>query len=426
MNSNIKLPDDVLEIFSVIKEYGADAYVVGGCVRDSLMGRTPHDWDICTPALVCELLSMFEEKGYYVIPTGLKHGTITVHLNGNNYEITTFRKDGSSSDHRHPDNVEFTSDLELDLERRDFTINAMAYNPEIGLIDLFGGLDDIENKVIRCVEDPKDRFNEDALRLMRAIRFACQLGFSIHPSIGWEIGYTNICEDLKYVSAERINSEFCKMIVYDDFYKRLGWNIRLFKTIFPELEDLIDNHRNDFLSTVDALKNYKSKDLITRLAVFFSIFHFDKVELIMRRLKFDCDTIKKVKELVEFKYLSCNCNNFINDKSFIKSYLMCIGVEQFERLMEINRSYGVKVNYYSINNKLNEIISNKECYSIKELAVNGDDLIANGFAPGKDIGEVLMALLSFVIQDNDLNTKEQLLELAQELKLRKERSKNEF
>ena len=418
MNSNIKLPDDVLEIFSVIKEYGADAYVVGGCVRDSLMGRTPHDWDICTPALVCELLSMFEERGYYVIPTGLKHGTITVHLNGNNYEITTFRKDGSSSDHRHPDNVEFTSDLELDLERRDFTINAMAYNPEIGLIDLFGGLDDIENKVIRCVENPRDRFNEDALRLMRAIRFACQLGFSIHPSIGWEISYTDICEDLKYISAERINSEFCKMIAYDVFYKRLVWNMRLFKTIFPELEDLINNHRHDFLSTVNALKNCKSKDLITRLSVFFSIFDLDKIEPIMRRLRFDCNTIKKVKELIEFKHLP-----FENNKITIKSYLMCIGVEQFERLMELNKSYKVEADYYDIKNKLDKIISNKECYSIKELSISGDDLIANGFTQGKDIGEVLMALLSFVINNNDLNTKEQLLELAQELKQRKERSK---
>ena len=420
MNSNIKLPDDVLEIFSVIKEYGADAYVVGGCVRDSLMGRTPHDWDICTPALACELLSMFEEKGYYVIPTGLKHGTITVHLNGNNYEITTFRKDGSFSDHRHPDNVEFTSDLELDLERRDFTINAMAYNPEVGLIDIFGGLNDIENKIIRCVEDPRDRFNEDALRLMRAIRFACQFGFSIHPSIGWEIGYTDICKNLKHISAERINSEFCKMIICDDFYKRLVWNMRLFKTIFQELENIINNHRNDFLSTINALNKCHSKDLITRLSVFFSIFDIDNVEPIMRRLRFDNNTIKKVKELVEFKYLP-----FENDKTTIKSYLMCIGIEQFERLMILNKSYKVEANYYDIKNKLDEIIYNKECYLIKDLAISGNDLIANGFTQGKDIGEVLMALLSFVIHNNNLNTKDQLLELAQELKSRKQ-GKGEF
>lgn len=415
MNFNIKLPDDVLEIFSVIKGYGANAYVVGGCVRDSIMGCTPHDWDICTPVLACELLATFEKRGYSVIPTGLKHGTITVHLNGNNYEITQFRKDGAYSDGRHPDNIEFTSDLELDLERRDFTINAMAYNPEIGLIDIFGGLNDIENKVIRCVEDPRDRFNEDALRLMRAIRFACQLGFSIHPSIGWEIGYTDICDNLKHISAERINNEFCKMIVCDDFYKRLVWNMRLFKTIFPELEYFIKNHQKDFLSTVDVLKNCKSKDLITRLSVFFSIFNFDKIEPIMRRLKFDCDTIKKVKELATFKFLPLK-----NDKAIIKSYLMWIGIEQFERLIVLKKSCRAEADYRDIENKLNEIISNKECYSIKDLAVNGDDLIANGFEQGKEIGEVLMALLSFVIHDNDLNTKEQLLELALRLKSRKE------
>ena len=290
----------------------------------------------------------------------------------------------------------------------------MAYNPEIGLIDIFGGFNDIKNKVIRCVENPKDRFNEDALRLMRAIRFACQLGFSIHPSIGWEIGYTDICENLKHISAERINSEFCKMIVCDDFYKRFVWNMRLFKTIFPELEDLINNHRNDFLSTVNALKNCKSKDLITRLSVFFKIFGLDNVESIMRRLKFDCNTIKKVKELVEFKFLPLE-----NDKATIKSYLMCIGIEQFKRLIVLNKSYGVETDYYDIKNKLNEIISNKECYSVKELAVNGNDLIANGFTQGKDIGDILMALLSFVINDNNLNTKDKLLELAQELKKRK-------
>lgn len=408
MNFNIKLPNDVLEIFSVIKEHGSNAYVVGGCVRDSIMGNIPHDWDICTPILATDLLAIFEEKGYYVIPTGLEHGTITIHLNGNNYEITQFRKDGNYSDNRHPDNIEFTDDLKMDLERRDFTINAMAYNPEIGLIDIFGGLDDIKNKIIRCVKNPKDRFNEDALRIMRAIRFACQLGFNIHPSIGWEIGYTDICKNLKHISVERINNEFCKMIVYDDFYKRLVWNINLFKTIFPELECLINNHQDKFLSTVNALKICNSKDLITRLSVFFSLFDIDKIEPIMRRLKFNCDTMKKVEELIGFKYLL-----FENNKTTIKSYLMCVGVEQFERLMELNKSYKVEADYHDIKNKLNEIISNKECYLIKDLAVNGDDLIANGFAPGKDIGKILKALLSFVINNNDLNTKEQLLELAQ-------------
>ena len=179
MQFKIKLPEDVREIMSVIKEYGATSYVVGGCVRDSILGSEPHDWDICTPALPGELLVEFEGKGYRVIPTGLQHGTITVHLNGNNYEITTFRRDGEYSDGRHPDTVEFTSDLIYDLERRDFTINAMAYNPEEGLIDPYCGYEDIQDRRIRCVGNPDDRFQEDGLRILRALRFSVQLGFKI-------------------------------------------------------------------------------------------------------------------------------------------------------------------------------------------------------------------------------------------------------
>lgn len=169
MKFDIKLPEDVLEIMSVIKKYGFISYVVGGCVRDSIIGRSVHDWDICTPVPVSELAVMFEEKCYKVIPTGLKHGTITVHLNGNNYEITTFRRDGEYSDGRHPDIVEFTSDLNEDLSRRDFTINAMAYNPDEGLIDPFGGMDDINQRIIKCVGNPRERFKEDGLRILRAI-----------------------------------------------------------------------------------------------------------------------------------------------------------------------------------------------------------------------------------------------------------------
>lgn len=210
MKFEINLPDDVQEIMSVIKGYGATSYVVGGCVRDSILERKPYDWDICTPALACELLVEFEEEGYRVIPTGLQHGTITVHLNGNNYEITTFRRDGQYSDGRHPDSVEFTSDLIYDLERRDFTINAMAYNPEEGLIDPFNGCWDVQNRIIRCVEDPNERFREDGLRILRALRFAVQLNFSI-DSLTEEAMFNNK-ELINGLSMERINSEFAKMI----------------------------------------------------------------------------------------------------------------------------------------------------------------------------------------------------------------------
>lgn len=219
MEFKISLPKEVLEIFSVIEEYGAEAYIVGGCVRDSVLGRNPHDWDICTPVLAIELLSIFEEKGYKVIPTGLQHGTIMVVIDGERYEITQFRRDGNYSDMRHPDSVEFTSNLIDDLKRRDFTINAMAYNPKIGLVDPFGGIRDIKNKRIVCVGSAKDRFSEDALRILRAIRFAAQLNFTISEVTHIEIlkQYRN----LNNISTERIHSEFCKIALSNNFHVQM-------------------------------------------------------------------------------------------------------------------------------------------------------------------------------------------------------------
>ena len=204
------------------------------------------------------------------------------------------------------------------------------------------------------------------------------------------------------------------MIICDDFYKRLVWNMRLFKALFPDLEDLINNHRNNFLSTVNALKNCKSKDLITRLSVFFGVFKIDEVEPIMRRLRFDNDTIKKVKELLEFNQYGFKYPNLhiLQNKVSIKTYLMFLGVEQFKRLIVLYESYGYESDYDSIRKNLNEVISSKECYSMKDLAINGDDLIANGFSQGKDIGKVLKNLLLIVISNNNLNTKEELLMIA--------------
>ena len=241
MKFEIALPNDVQEIMSVIREYGATSYVVGGCVRDSILGREPHDWDICTPALACELLVCFEEKGYRVIPTGLQHGTITVHLNGNNYEITTFRRDGKYTDGRHPDNVEFTSNLIYDLERRDFTINAMAYNPEERLIDPFNGLDDIKHKIVRCVEDSQDRFAEDSLRILRAIRLAFQLGFDIDSRTECAMFSIPGFVQLKDLSIERFTSEFIKIINARHFNWLMFYSYyRIFAQHIPEIYDMYD------------------------------------------------------------------------------------------------------------------------------------------------------------------------------------------
>ena len=276
----IFLPDEVLEIFNVIKEYGAESYIVGGSVRDSILGRPVHDYDICTPVPVLELESFFEEKGYTVIPTGLQHGTITVMVNSIGYEITTYRKDGKYSDGRHPDTVEFTSDLVEDLSRRDFTINAMAYNDEEGLIDPFNGMEDIKYKKISCVGCAEDRFGEDALRILRAIRFAAQLEFTIMPGTDREIHkqYKNL-ED---ISIERINSEFCKIASSDDFCVELLLYKDVFSLFIPELKDMFDFSQNNpwhiwdvFGHTIHAIEYCDSDDLVVRLAVFFHDFGND-------------------------------------------------------------------------------------------------------------------------------------------------------
>ena len=216
----IRIPMKARFIIKVIESNGYEAFVVGGCVRDSILGREPHDWDICTSARPDQLLQIFsEEKGYKVIPTGLQHGTISIVIAGEVFEVTTYRIDGVYSDSRRPDSVEFTNNLSEDLKRRDFTINAMAYNPKAGLIDPFHGLEDLNNKVIRCVGSAKERFREDALRILRALRFACQLGFIIDKITAREIDVQ--FKSLESISKERINNELNKIVASSEFPYKL-------------------------------------------------------------------------------------------------------------------------------------------------------------------------------------------------------------
>ena len=237
----INIPSDANELIHTLQNHGNSAYVVGGCVRDSIIGRQIHDWDICTSATPDEMLEIFKDKK--VIETGLKHGTITVVVKGESYELTTFRIDGKYSDNRRPDSVIFTSSLIEDLKRRDFTINAMAYNDDEGLIDPFGGLEDIEYKKIQCVGSAKDRFGEDALRILRAIRFASQLEFVITPETSYEINkqYKN----LKNISIERINSEFCKIAASRDFCVEMVLYKDVFALFIPELKDMFEFQQNN-------------------------------------------------------------------------------------------------------------------------------------------------------------------------------------
>lgn len=442
MGFKINIPKEANELIHILQSNGHSAYVVGGCVRDSILYRNPNDWDICTSATPEDMLEIFKDKK--IIETGLQHGTVTVVVNGDAFEITTYRIDGNYSDNRRPDSVEFTNSLIEDLKRRDFTINAMAYNDEEGLIDPFGGLYDIKKRIIRCVGYPEDRFNEDALRILRAIRFSCQLGFCIDASIGWCIGYTDIKENLKNISVERINSEFCKMIVCGNFHNRLVKHYSLFTLFIPELKDMIDFKQNNpwhiydvFEHTFYALKHCKTSDLIVKLAVLFhdigkphsyqdgedGVRHFkghgkvsaDMTNEIMKRLKFDNDTREKVVELVYYH------DSFLEvGKKYIKRWLNKIGMEQFQRLLKVRKADIKSQNPEFSQERLNkvdnieklleEILQEKECFSLKDLVINGND-VKNilHLKEGKDVGFWLNKILNLVIDGELNNNKEDLI-----------------
>lgn len=444
MNIKINIPTEANELINTLQNHGYEAYVVGGCVRDSILCRKPHDWDICTSATPGEMLDIFKDRK--IIETGLQHGTVTVVVNGEPFEITTYRIDGEYSDNRRPDSVTFTDKLIEDLKRRDFTINAMAYNDDEGLIDPFNGLEDLKNKLIRCVGKPEDRFNEDALRILRAIRFACQLDFSIHSSIGWQIGYTDMVNNLRNISVERINSEFVKIVKTNQFYKRLVWNYNVFLLFIPELKDMIGFPQNNpwhvydvYGHTIHAVEKCESEDLIVRLAVFFHDFgkphsyqdgedgirHFkghgrvsaEITDSIMKRLRFDNDTRNKVVELVYYHDAT-----FEVGKKYVKRWLNKIGEEQFRRLLEVRKAdiQGQKADYEQsridkVNNIaqiLEEVLQEDECFSLKDLAVNGKELMDIGYKAGKELGNTLNELLQLVIDGEYPNEKKVLLQEA--------------
>lgn len=438
MKFKINLPVDVLKIMSVIREYGATSYVVGGCVRDSILGREPHDWDICTSMLPGKLLVEFEEKGYRVIPTGLQHGTITVHLNGSNYEITTFRRDGKYSDGRHPDTVEFTSDLTYDLERRDFTMNAMAYNVEEGLIDPYCGYEDIQDRRIRCVGNPDDRFQEDGLRILRALRFSVQLGFKIE--LFTKRAMIDNRSLLNKISFERINAEFVKIIESSSSH-RARMQLLEFEDVLaefiPELKSIFEFKQNNpyhcypvYAHILTVLKECVDADIITKLAAFFhdigkphcyqdddnGIRHFKRhgkvsaemTDDIMRRLKFDNDTREKVVQLVYYHDAT-----FEVGKKYVRRWLNKIGIDQFKRLLvlrradimgqsELNRDERLQ-KLDAVKVCLEEVLKEKPAFSVKDLEIDGKDVMnLMRINEGKDVGYWLSRIMNLVI-DGELN-----------------------
>lgn len=436
----IAVPAPVHYIIQELEKYGHEAYMVGGCVRDGVLGRQPHDYDICTSATPDEILKAFPNEE--IIPTGLQHGTVTILINKEPFEVTTYRIDGDYSDNRRPDNVTFTKNLVEDLRRRDFTINAMAYNPKTGLIDLFNGMEDIKYKRIRCVGSAEDRFNEDALRILRAIRFEAQLGFAGLPETMFEI--ERQYERLKNISIERINSEFCKIVASQQFCVELVLYPNVFSLFIPELKDLIGFQQNNpyhaydvFNHTVYAIEKCESDDLVVRLAVFFHDFgkphsyqdgedgirHFkghgkvsaEITDSIMKRLRFDNETRNNVVELVYYHDATFEVGN-----KYVKRWLNKIGEKQFRRLLEVRESdiKGQKPDYEesriekvnNIENILEEILQEQECFSLKGLAVNGNDVKKTmNLKEGKNVGYWLNEILKRVIDGELKNNRDDLI-----------------
>lgn len=447
----IKIPSGANEIIHTLQDKGYEAYLVGGCVRDSILKRTIHDYDITTSATPNEMMKIFKDKR--IIETGLQHGTIAIVIDGEPYEVTTYRIDGNYSDSRRPDKVTFTKSLEEDLKRRDFTINAMAYNDEVGLVDPFNGMEDIKYHKIQCVGKPEDRFSEDALRILRAIRFASQLSFVLEPNTDYVLH--KMYQNLENISVERINSEFCKIAASSNFCVQMVLYSDVLSLFIPEIKDMFDFPQNNTYHiydvwghTIHAVEAYSCDceedlnpiDLITSLAVFFhdigkphcyqdgedGIRHFkghgkvsaDMTDTIMKRLRFDNDTREKVVQLVYYHDAT-----FEVGEKYVKRWLNKIGEEQFRRLLNVRRA-DIKAQAYTeqesrlqkidnIEYILEEVLQKDECFSLKDLAVNGKDLIEIGYKPGKEIGEVLNNLLDSVISGEYINEKEKLLEIAE-------------
>jgi len=435
----IQLPEKVAFIINTIEKAGYEAYAVGGCVRDSILGRIPDDWDITTSAKPEEVKALFRRT----IDTGLQHGTVTVMLDKDGYEVTTYRIDGAYEDSRHPKEVTFTANLVEDLKRRDFTINAMAYNESTGLVDVFGGLQDIEGKTIRCVGDARERFGEDALRIMRAVRFSAQLGYEIEDQTA--VAIRELSDTLKNISAERIQVELVKLLIspHPD-YMRQAYEMGITKVILPEWDAVMvcgQNHPHHCYTvgehTLHGLKEIEA-DKIYRLAMLFhdigkpvaktkgedGFDHFhvhpkigeEMTKAILRRLKFDNDTIYKVSKLVLYHDYG---NGVTPSLAIVRRAINKIGEDIFPMLFPVKKADLAAQSDYKREEKQHslaqweecyrEIVRQQHCVSLKTLAVTGSDLIAAGMQPGRELGEVLQRLLDEVLENPDLNTKEYLM-----------------
>ncbi len=442
----IDLPKEVKLIISELCKRGFEAYAVGGCIRDSLIGRKPKDWDITTNAEPMEVKSVFRRT----VDTGIKHGTVTVLIGKEPFEVTTYRLDGKYEDSRHPSKVTFTRSLEEDLKRRDFTINAMAYNDKDGLVDKFGGFDDLNEKRIRAVGNAKERFSEDALRIMRAVRFSAQLGFDIEEETYKAIA--NEAENLRKISAERIREELVKLLDSSHPEELLKLSESgITHVILPEFDKELATEQNNKhhqynvgIHTVEALKYSTVYDMelseedktVLRFALLCHDMgkplchttdedgtdHFkghaevsvDLAADILKRLKFDNASRDKILKLVKYH----DHRREASEKN-VRKTIVTIGKELMPLWFMIRRCDTMAQSVYIREEKLEQIdrfeetyhrvIENEDCLSLKDLAVNGNDLIEYGIKPGKEIGEILNRMLEAVLENPENNNKEYLM-----------------
>lgn len=441
----IEIPEKAKYIIDTLENAGYEAYVVGGCVRDSILGRVPQDWDITTSALPLQVKELFRRT----IDTGLQHGTVTIMQGEEGFEVTTYRIDGEYEDGRHPKDVTFTPNLEEDLLRRDFTINAMAYNDRRGLVDLYDGIGDIERKTIKCVGSPMARFGEDALRMLRAVRFSAQLGYTIEPETRDAI--TKLAGTLEKISAERIRTELVKLLVSDNpFELREAYETGMTAVFLPEFDRAIETEQNHphhcysvgehILHSIEMVE----AEPVLRIAMLLhdigkpetltvdgqGITHFhghpavgeNIAKTILRRLKFDNDTIDKVSRLVRYHDYATGKHP---DEKMIRRAVHKLGDDIFPMFLQVSRADIMAQSTYKREEKLEivdawgdmyaKIKSEDQCVNLKMLKINGRGLIEMGVKPGPSLGGILDALLEEVLDDPTKNDETWLKNRAQEL-----------
>ena len=441
---HISIPKHASDIIKTLSSHGYEAFVVGGCVRDSILGKEPADWDITTSALPEQVKALFPRT----IDTGLKHGTVTIMMDKIGYEVTTYRIDGTYEDHRRPNDVTFTSSLREDLMRRDFTINAMAYNEEKGIVDLFGGIQDLNDRIIRCVGNPTERFDEDALRMFRAVRFAGQLNFNIEKETLAAIEAQHAF--LKDVSAERIQIELLKLLIsgHPEMI-RAAYETGLTSVFLPEFDRMMETPQNNphhIYSvgdhTIHAVETIAPNPILrltmllhdiakpeTRSTDENGIDHFyDHNEAgavlsktILRRLKFDNQTTQMVTTLIAHHDIRFN-DALGTGRKHVRRVIHSVGENLFPYLLDVMEADISAQSDFMRLKKLtalketrqayHEILAANDCLTLKNLKINGNQLKALGISEGKIIGAILNALLSQVLNNPELNDYEKLKELA--------------